>query len=46
MTRAAKLVWNTNNWEKPDGSDEKIGVHVEGPNGNYIYYFSSVFGKF
>lgn len=36
MTRAAKLVWNTNNWERPDGMLE-IGVPVHGPHSDYNY---------
>ena len=37
MTRAAKLVWNTNNWERPDGNAGLNGVPVIFPNGNYSY---------
>jgi hypothetical protein len=37
MTRAAKLVWNTNNWEMPDGLGGNNGVNVLGPNVHYSY---------
>ena len=36
MTRAAKLIWNTNNWEMPDGNAVN-GVPVNANNLNYSY---------
>jgi hypothetical protein len=37
MTRAAKLIWNVNNWESPDGLTKEYGVLVEFIGGAYRY---------